>query len=301
MKRLIKLTALIAVIVLCGTFVTVYITDVSQADAAIVRAGSNTADIKIVQTKLKNWGYYTGTVDGIYGTKTVAAVKKFQPANNLVVDGIAGNNTLAKMGIVLGVSTTSSIIRAGSSNSDVKKVQQRLKDLGYFTSSVDGIYGNLTTAAVKRYQSANNLVADGIAGPKTLAKLGITSVGGTTSTSSQSSNVYLLAKCIYAEARGEPHIGKVAVGAVILNRIKSPDFPNTMSGVIYQPGAFTAVSDGQINLSPDSEAQRAAQDALNGWDPSYGALFYYNPAVATSKWIFSRKIIVTIGKHVFCE
>ena len=301
MKRLIKLTALIAVIVLCGTFVTVYITDVSQADAAIVRAGSNTADIKIVQTKLKNWGYYTGTVDGIYGTKTVAAVKKFQAANNLVVDGIAGNNTLAKMGIVLGVSTTSSIIRAGSSNSDVKKVQQRLKDLGYFTSSVDGIYGNLTTAAVKRYQSANNLVADGIAGPKTLAKLGITSVGGTTSTSSQSSNVYLLAKCIYAEARGEPHIGKVAVGAVILNRIKSPDFPNTMSGVIYQPGAFTAVSDGQINLSPDSEAQRAAQDALNGWDPSYGALFYYNPAVATSKWIFSRKIIVTIGKHVFCE
>ena len=125
-------------------------------------------------------------------------------------------------------------------------------------------------------------------------------MGGSSTAGSSSSNLYLLAKCIYAEARGEPYIGKVAVGAVILNRVKHPDFPNTIAGVIYQPGAFTAVSDGQINLSPDSEAIRAAQDAMNGWDPSYGSLFYYNPAKATSAWIYSRKVNVTIGRHVFC-
>jgi spore cortex-lytic enzyme len=253
-----------------------------------------------VQSKLKTWGYYTGTVDGIYGSKTIAAVKKFQQANGLVADGIAGPKTLAKMGITLGVSVTSSYIQAGSSAADIKKVQQRLKDLGYYKMTVDGIYGSGTISAVKKFQSDNYLSPDGIVGPKTLAKLGITTVSGTASGSSDS-NAYLMAKAIYAEARGEPYTGKVAVGAVILNRVKSPDFPNTIAGVIYQPGAFTAVSDGQINLSPDSEAQKAAQDALNGWDPTYGCLFYYNPAKTTNKWIYSRPVVITIGTHVFCK
>ncbi len=150
------------------------------------------------------------------------------------------------------------------------------------------------------FQQKNGLTADGIVGAKTLAALGI-SAGGTTTTSSSytSSDTNLLARLIYAEARGETYSGKVAVGAVVLNRVKSPSFPNTISGVIYQPYAFTCVSDGQINLSPDASALSAAKDAMNGWDPAYGSLYYYNPSVATSKWIFSRKTVVTIGKHVF--
>lgn len=300
MKRIIRITAIAAVLLLAGTFIALNISYSSSVDAAVINSSSSSADIKVLQMRLKNWGYYTGTVDGIYGSKTVAAIKKFQQYNGLVADGIAGTKTLAKIGISVGITTSSSLIKAGSSSSDVKKVQQRLKDLGYYTSSVDGIYGSGTTYAVKRFQSANGLTADGIAGPNTLSKLGITAVGGSSSAGSGSSDTYLLAKCIYAEARGEPYTGKVAVGAVLLNRVKSPDFPNTIAGVIYQPGAFTAVSDGQINLSPDSEALKAAQDAMNGWDPTYGCLFYYNPAVATSKWIWSRKVVVTIGKHVFC-
>lgn len=298
MKKIIKISALVTIFLFSATFIAFFVVN-TNTNAAVVKAGSNAADIKVVQSKLKQWGYYTGVVDGIYGSKTVSAVKYFQQKNSLYVDGIAGPNTLSKMGITIGLSTSSSLIRAGSSSSDIKKVQQRLKDLGYYQLSVDGIYGNGTITAVKNFQKANYLYVDGIAGPKTLAKLGITAIGGSSS-STGSSDSYLLAKCIYAEARGEPYIGRVAVGAVILNRVKSPDFPNSIAGVIYQPGAFTAVSDGQINLSPDSEAQRAAQDALNGWDPSYGSLFYYNPAVATSKWIYSRKITITIGKHVFC-
>ena len=120
-------------------------------------------------------------------------------------------------------------------------------------------------------------------------------------TSSNSSNVNLLARLIHGEARGEPYTGKVAVGAVVLNRVKSSSFPNTIAGVIYQKGAFDAVSDGQINLSPDSSALKAAQDAINGWDPSYGAIYYFNPSTATNKWIWSRPLTVTIGKHRFCK
>ena len=134
-----------------------------------------------------------------------------------------------------------------------------------------------------------------------MAAMGITSSGNSSNTSSNSSNVNLLAHLIYGEARGESYIGQVAVGAVIMNRVKSSSFPNTIAGVIYQKGAFDAVSDGQINMSPDSAAKKAAQDAINGWDPSYGAIYYFNPATATNKWIWSRQVTVTIGKHRFCK
>ena len=188
----------------------------------------------------------------------------------------------------------------GSRGDTVKQIQQKLKRWGYYSGSVDGIFGSGTKKAVIYFQQKNGLTADGIVGAKTLAALGI-SAGGTTTTSSSytSSDTNLLARLIYAEARGETYSGKVAVGAVVLNRVKSPSFPNTISGVIYQPYAFTCVSDGQINLSPDASALSAAKDAMNGWDPSYGSLYYYNPSVATSKWIFSKKTVVTIGKHVF--
>lgn len=180
-----------------------------------------------------------------------------------------------------------------ATSSQNKQIQQKLKDLGYYSGSVDGIYGNATRNAVVAFQKANGLTADGVAGPKTIAALGLNFNSVTTS------DLYLLAKCVHAEARGEPYVGQVAVAAVILNRVKDAAFPNTISGVIYQPWAFTAVNDGQINLEPNSTAYQAAQDALNGWDPTYGCLYYYNPTTATSKWIFSRQTVVTIGKHVF--
>ena len=186
------------------------------------------------------------------------------------------------------------------STSQIKTVQTKLKKWGYYTGKVDGIFGSKTKAAVKYFQRKNGLTVDGIVGKKTLAALGM-STGTTSSSSSSTSNsdLYLLAKCIHAEARGESYVGQVAVGAVILNRVKSASFPNTIAGVIYQPYAFTAVQDGQINLEPNQTAYSAAKDALNGWDPTYGCLYYYNAATATSKWIYTRKTVVTIGKHVF--
>ncbi|MCI8273284.1 MAG: spore cortex-lytic enzyme [Clostridia bacterium] len=189
----------------------------------------------------------------------------------------------------------------GSRGKEVTTIQEKLKRWGYYNGSVDGIYGSQTVAAVKRFQQKNGLAVDGIAGTKTLNAMGIMTSSSSSSSSSNSSNVNLLARAIYGEARGEPYTGQVAVAAVILNRVKSSKFPNTISGVIYQSGAFDAVSDGQINMTPDSTAKKAAQDALNGWDPSYGAIYYFNPSTATNKWIWSRPMTVTIGKHRFCK
>ena len=189
----------------------------------------------------------------------------------------------------------------GSRGSEVSTIQDKLKRWGYYTGNVDGIYGSLTVAAVKKFQQKNGLTVDGIAGTQTLTAMGITSSSSGGSSTNNSSNVNLLARVIYGEARGEPYTGQVAVGAVIMNRVRSSKFPNTIAGVIYQSGAFDAVSDGQINLNPDSTAKKAAQDALNGWDPSYGAIYYFNPSTATNKWIWSRPMTVTIGKHRFCK
>lgn len=198
------------------------------------------------------------------------------------------------------IALDAAVIKQGSRGDTVRQIQRKLKNWGYYGGSVDGIFGAATKKAVIYFQRKNGLTADGIVGAKTLAALGIsatsTSNSGSTYTSSDTN---LLARLIYAEARGETYSGMVAVGAVVLNRVKSPSFPNTISGVIYQPYAFTCVSDGQINLSPNATALSAAKDAMNGYDPSQGSLYYYNPAVATSKWIFSRKTVVTIGKHVF--
>lgn len=192
--------------------------------------------------------------------------------------------------------------RYGSTGSEVRQIQTKLKNWGYYKGSVDGIFGSQTLAAVKSFQRKNGLTVDGIVGEKTLAALGINSSGNSTgSTNTNSNDINLLARLIHGEARGESYIGKVAVGAVILNRMRSSLFPNTMAGVIYQKGAFDAVSDGQINLPPDSQSRKAAQDAINGWDPSYGALYYFNPNTATNKWIWSRPLTVVIGNHRFCK
>lgn len=230
----VKIAAIVLAVLILTTLIVVAATT-SAANAAVVKVGSSGTVVKNIQTKLKRWGYYTGSIDGVFGAKTKAAVQSFQRKNGLAADGIVGKATAKAMGITLsGGSTTSS--------------------------------------------------------------------SGTTSASSVSnSDLYLLSCCIYGEARGESYTGKVAVAAVILNRVKSPSFPNSISGVIYQSGAFTCVSDGQINLGTNDECTRAAQDAMNGWDPSGGALYYFNPATATSKWIWSRPQIVTIGKHIFCS
>ena len=198
-------------------------------------------------------------------------------------------------------SSVEALSKYGSRGEEVRNIQTKLKRWGYYSGNVDGIYGTQTVNAVKYFQRKNGLTADGIAGQATLNAMGISSSSQAGSSSSNSSNVNLLARLIYGEARGEPYSGQVAVGAVVLNRVKSSSFPNSISGVIYQSGAFNVVSDGQINLTPNSTANKAAQDALNGWDPSYGAIYYFNPSTATNKWIWSRPMTVTIGKHRFCK
>ena len=190
----------------------------------------------------------------------------------------------------------------GSRSEEVKQIQTKLKNWGYYKGSVDGIYGSGTLAAVKSFQKKNGLTIDGIAGTKTLQAMGIfSSSSSSSSNSSNSSSLNLISRFVYAEARGEPYQGQVAVAAVILNRVNDSRFPNTVSGVVYQSGAFTCVSDGQINLTPNETAKKAAQDAINGWDPTYGAIYYFNPNTATNKWIWSRPVTVTIGRHRFCK
>ena len=198
--------------------------------------------------------------------------------------------------------TSYALSKYGSRGEEVRKIQTKLKNWGYYTGQVDGIFGSQTLSAVKWFQRKNGLTVDGIVGPATLAALGINSSSSSgSSSSSNNADLNLLSKLIYGEARGESYKGQVAVGAVVLNRISSSSFPNTMAGVIYQSGAFTAVSDGQINLTPNSTARKAAQDAINGWDPTYGCIYYFNPNTATSSWIWSRPQVIQIGKHIFCK
>lgn len=196
------------------------------------------------------------------------------------------------------------VVKMGSRGQIVRTIQTKLKRWGYLNGNVDGIFGSQTKKAVQYFQRKNGLTVDGIVGKATARAMGVSLTSsvssGTTSSSISNSDLYLLACCVYGEARGESYTGKVAVAAVVLNRVKNSNFPNTVSGVIYQKGAFTCVSDGQINLGTNDECTRAAQDALNGWDPSGGALYYFNPSTATSAWIWSRPQLVTIGRHIFC-
>ena len=205
-------------------------------------------------------------------------------------------------GIILKNNKVEALSKYGSRGDEVIQIQTKLKRWGYYNGNIDGIYGSQTQEAVKYFQRKNGLTVDGIAGPATLKAMVIYSSSSSGSSSSTNSNdLNLLARVVYGEARGEPYAGQVAVAAVTLNRVKSSSFPNTLAGVVYQSGAYDAVRDGQINLTPDSTAKKAAQDAMNGWDPSYGAIYYFNPATATNKWIWSRPMTVTIGNHRFCK
>jgi N-acetylmuramoyl-L-alanine amidase len=188
------------------------------------------------------------------------------------------------------------LYKKGSSGPTVTQIQTRLKSWGYYSGAVDGVYGSATEKAMKYFQSKNGLAADGQAGDKTLAALGLYA-----GEEPDSGDTELLARLISAEARGEPYIGQVAVGAVVLNRVGHPSFPNTISGVIYQSGAFSCIDDGQFWEPVSDSAFRAAREAMAGSDPSGGAIYYFNPAKATSKWIWSRPLIVVIGDHRFCS
>lgn len=189
----------------------------------------------------------------------------------------------------------------GSNGEEVKQIQTKLKSWGYYNGNIDGIYGSKTFEAVKKFQRKNSLTVDGIAGEKTLQALGISAGSNNNNTSSNNTDLNLLSKLVYAEARGEPYNGMVAVAATVLNRVADSRFPNSIAGVIYQSGAYTCVDDGQINLEANSQAKKAAQDAINGWDPTSGCVYYFNPNTATSDWIWSRTQVLTIGKHIFCK
>ncbi len=191
------------------------------------------------------------------------------------------------------------VVAWGSKGESVRLIQTKLKEYGYFSGTVDGVFGKQTYNAVVYFQQKNGLRVDGAVGATTAAALGVQLSGTVAAAGYAETESYLLGRLVHGEARGEPYVGKVAVAAVVLNRVKSPLFPNTIAGVIYQAGAFDAVSDGQINLTPDEDSLRAARDALNGWDPSGGCLYYYNPATATNGWIWSRQVQLSIGKHNF--
>ena len=207
------------------------------------------------------------------------------------------------LSLCIGGESIAATLRVGSSGEDVKTLQTKLKRWGYYTGSIDGVFGAGTKKAVIAFQKKNGLTPDGIVGAATLKALGMSASGGSGSSSSSGTNtdgnLYLLARLVYGEARGEPYKGQVAVAAVVLNRVKSSQFPNSVSGVIYQSGAFSVVNDGQINLTPDETAIKAARDAMNGYDPTNGCLYYYNPAKTTNQWMLSKPVLLVIGNHSF--
>lgn len=204
--------------------------------------------------------------------------------------------------MVVGTLPVSAALREGDRGSDVRTVQEKLKRWGYYSGEVDGIYGAQTASAVRAFQKKNGLEVDGIVGTATSQALGLTLSSGSSATTNYSNEIGMLARMIAAEGRGEPYTGQVAIGAVIMNRVKHPSFPNTISGVLYQSGAFSALSDGQYASTnvPDS-CRRAAVEAYNGSDPTYGCIYYYNPAKTSNRFMLSRPIVLTIGDHVFCK
>ncbi len=195
----------------------------------------------------------------------------------------------------------SALSKLGSRGEEVRRIQKKLKELGYYKGSVDGIYGTATQKAVKSFQKNCGITVDGIAGPKTLKFLGLGSTSSSSTGAYSQSDINLLAKLIAAEARGENYTGQVAVGAVVLNRVEHSSFPDSIAGVIYQKGAFSCVNDSNWGVSPNSTSLKAARDCINGWDPSGGAIYYYNPRKTSNAFMHSRPIITVIGNHRFCR
>lgn len=290
-----------------------------------LKPGARGGDVYELQGRLKFLGFYTGKIDGVFGNRTYRAVRLFQYEFGMKIDGLVGPKTKLKLWQATKQWRPTTprpapagglTLKRGSRGGDVYDLQGRLRFLGFYTGKIDGVYGDRTYKAVRLFQYEFGIKIDGVAGPQTLTKLRAATknyrppkAGGAPAQASlpksshglSQNDIQLLAQAVYSEARGEPYIGQVAVAAVILNRLESEKFPNTISGIVFQPLAFEAVADGQIWMKPDETAKKAAMDALNGWDPSGGALYYFNPARATSKWIWSRPQITRIGKHIFCR
>ena len=201
--------------------------------------------------------------------------------------------------LIFTTSAGAASLKQGSKGETVRQMQTKLKRWGYYKGSVDGVFGAGTKSAVMAFQKKNGLTPDGVVGSATAKALGLSLSGSSSGGSSGNHDLYLLARAVYGEARGVPYKGKVAVASVILNRVESSSFPNSVAGVVYQNGAFDVVKDGQINLSPDNDAVKAARDAMNGYDPTNGCLYYHNPAKSTNKWMLSQPIVVHIGSHAF--
>lgn len=261
--------------------------------AVLSRPGSRGEQVRRIQQKLISLGYLSGQADGIFGAKTESALLRFQADKGIDADGTAGVVTLTALGFSFS---------GGDRGEDVAAIQTKLASLGYDPGAADGIFGSTTTAAVRAFQTRNSLSPDGIVGFATARRLYSSSAVRKTSAQSYRDNDYtLLARIINAEARGEPYRGQVAVGAVVLNRVAHPSFPDTVAGVVYQNGAFTAVTDGQIHAEITESCYRAAQEALSGADPTGGAIYYYNPDKTSNRWIRSRTVIAAIGNHLFCS
>lgn len=202
-------------------------------------------------------------------------------------------STLLLLPLLVQTTEAAPLLKPGSENGDVWDLQYRLKTLDFYTQPLDGKYGSNTKSAVTRFQKEYGMPADGITGAQTWRQLKKYTLN--------QSEMDIMAKVIYSEARGEPYKGQVAVGAVVMNRIQSSEFPNDIQGVVFQKSAFTAVDDGQYWLTPNRTAYLAAMDAVRGWDPTYESLYYFNPKTATSKWIWSRPQTVQIGHHIFAH
>lgn len=263
--------------------------------ATLLKVGSSGGNVSDLQQTLKNKGYYSHHVTGYYGSITKNSIIKFQKDNRLLVDGIAGPQTLDRL-----YANNTTVLKVGQSGSQVTKLQQTLKNKGYFNHRATGYYGSITKNAVIRFQRDCGLTVDGIAGPQTLNAL----YKGNTAASVQNKDIYWLSRIIDAESKGESYTGKVAVGSVVMNRVKSSAFPNTVKGVIfeYYKGIpmFSPVENGTIYNTPSQESIKAAHAAYNGQKPAGNATYFYNPTIARSTWIARNKSYVArIGNHVF--
>jgi len=241
----------------------------------VIQRGATGEDVIELQARLQFIGFYTGKIDGVFGWGTYWALRNFQNDYGLPIDGLAGKDTKAKL--------------VNASQYHKGYVREQL-NLGRNFTHYGGIDLNKQTTPGTGKNQATPPKAD----------TNRPSAGNTPAGFSQN-DIQLMANAVYGEARGEPYEGQVAVAAVILNRVNSASFPNTVSGVIFEPRAFTAVADGQIWLTPNDRAKEAVLDAINGWDPSGNALYYFNPVTATSAWIWTRPQIKQIGKHIFCN
>lgn len=327
MTKRILLLCCACMLIVVGVFTTV-----AEAGASFgkeeIKQGAAGGDVYELQGRLKYLGFYQGKIDGQFGQRTYRAVRQFQSQFGLKVDGVVGPKTkreLVEATKAWAPGLSNRIYKKGDRGGYVWELQRRLRYIGFYPGKVDGKFESQTDRAVRDFQYRFGLKVDGKAGPKTKLKLwratrdmktdkgakaqkkkkpAMTQVKPMKKVSQNTGglskqDIHLMSRAVYAEGRGEPYVGKVAIAAVILNRLESEKFPDSVSGIIYEPLAFEAVSDGQINMSPEEESKKAVRDALNGWDPSGGALYYFNPDKATSDWIWGRPQIKRIGKHIF--